>query len=273
MSNYLPDDGTKPYLSADEVRAVRIDETKKSGLNPAQVAEALARCAVTIEVLTESLDQLHSEHLNLLADQTTSNASAQATKLLEAATKTCDDLVAQAQAEAEHLMAEASGRRAQADQDFVDYSVAIADRRRAMLEELDVAVAQARETHDATLSELAQQRTAVEDAIARRQQDADAAHASDVAAKEDEAAQMQKILDEWRERFNVARNQFDQEIAATLATVDGKLQALSPAAPDVEPAVEVPVGDVSYEVETADRDGSWSTVSADTANPFGGTAQ
>jgi len=221
MSNYLPDDGPKPYLSAGEVRAVRIDEVKKGGLNPGQVADALARCAVTIEVLTETLDQLHKEHLDLLNDQAASNASVQATKMLEAAAKASEDLVAGARAEAAEMEASIAERKRQADEEFAQYEAEMTKKREAL--EGD---------HEAAASALQAKRDEIEAGIVAKSEEADRAHAAKLDSQAAEIQKMSQIADAWKERFGVSRQQFEAQIVETLGSVDAMFAELGQVAKD-----------------------------------------
>ena len=111
MSDLYSDTEARPYLSADEVRATPLIEVRKGGVDPAVIVDVIARSAVTIDALYATIDTLQAAlHHQLEANDQASedqNGPVAASRLLEAAARTADAVVAEATAEAAALAAAA----------------------------------------------------------------------------------------------------------------------------------------------------------------------
>jgi hypothetical protein len=107
----LDDSQSRPFLSAAELRSVTIPTTKKGGYDVDIANEVLRRAAVTLEGYSAQIDTLQEEvltHVRQVAPPAPPVSEAEtATRLLEAATTTADNIVSGAKAEAANLLDQA----------------------------------------------------------------------------------------------------------------------------------------------------------------------
>jgi cell division septum initiation protein DivIVA len=173
------DDGSsveaRPFLSADEVRSVRLETVRRHGVDPVGVDAVIERAAVTIETLLKVIDRVQAERREL-ADQVqgASSSAGAASRLLAAATRTAEDLVADAQREAATILesAEETLVRLRAEMDELSKRV-VDERARCAAEIEDV-----RDAHA----------VAIDAAKAARE----AAVAASAAALDDELARLER---------------------------------------------------------------------------------
>lgn len=127
----MHDETIRPFLTVDELRSVRVNPVKKDGVDPAAVAEIIARAAVTMETLLSVIDGMHRERAEILSEaQKNTSVSGQAARLLEAAASTAEDMVNQAQADADALVSNAHSEASailaaqRADRDTISQEIA-----------------------------------------------------------------------------------------------------------------------------------------------------
>lgn len=117
-ANNSPEEtSARPFLSVDELRATRVSEVRKGGLDPAEVALLIERAAVTFQALLNAIDALHAERASLISDVddakavTTEPASATAARVINAAAEAAESITRSAQADAELIVAQAQAAR------------------------------------------------------------------------------------------------------------------------------------------------------------------
>ena len=119
MKDFEAHEDVRPFLTTDELRAMHIDEVKKGGLDPMAVAEVINRSVVTIDTLLTVIDNMRNERMELIAAQDAAgNPSLQATRMLEAAAKSANEMIELARQDAVQIIADGRAKRDEIDEEI-----------------------------------------------------------------------------------------------------------------------------------------------------------
>jgi hypothetical protein len=221
----------RPFLDAAEVRAQSLPEVHKGGVDPVSAGILLERCAITLEAYEIAFENMQQERTTLLShsdraqSESSEPPSAIAARTLEAAARTVDTMLAEAEAEAAQIREAFAGEH----------------------QKLNETLERAKQDHAAAAESL---RTALSVEAAKSEADLEAARQAHAAAMKALRATLSVEATEAETELNKVREQVVQwrsDIKARAETAATALAGVLAAANEVFAATQSnlarPVGD------------------------------